>query len=446
MDIKNKKILVFGLGISGKSSVKALSQMGAKVYIYDDREYKKLQEDVYSICEYEFDIIQEDVDIPWDELYCVIKSPGIKMENELIQFAISKGVEVITDIELAYRIYGGDNFITITGTNGKTTVTSLIAHIIEKSGRKVRTVGNIGVGLLFELYNYGKDYTYVIEASSFQLESIVDFRSKVSVITNITPDHIDWHGNFQNYVDAKKNIYKNIRKDDFLILNKDDKILSDIRGLNTNIRYFSSKDENADCYFDGKNIIYNDIKFDRNNINLIGDHNVSNVLSAILACYNYGLNYDEVISGIKTFKAIEHRIEFVEEINGVKYYNDSKGTNIDSTKKALSGFEKNVILLAGGYDKKIEFDDLFKDSKNIKHLITMGDTANKINEAALRNGIENIYTFNNLEDAMEKVFNIAENMDIVLLSPACASWGMYDNYMQRGDHFKKIVKEYGKKK
>lgn len=444
MEIKNKKILVFGLGISGKSSVKALSNMGAEVLIFDDREYEQLRQDVYSIDEYDFEIIQEDVDIPWNELYCVLKSPGIKMENQLIQQAISKGVEVITDIELAYRLYGGDNFIAITGTNGKTTVTSAIAHILEESGKKVRVVGNIGVGLLYEMYNYGLDYTYVIEVSSFQLESIREFRSKISIITNISPDHIDWHGSFENYENAKKNIYKNIKSDDYLILNKDDEILNKIN-VNANIEYFSLKEE-ADCYFDGKYIINGEDKFDRDIINLVGDHNVSNLLSAVLACKAYGLRFDEIVNGIKSFKSIEHRIEFVEEIDGVKYYNDSKGTNIDSTKKALSGFKNNVILIAGGYDKKIEFDDLFENASNIKYLMALGETAQKINDAAKRNNIENTMIVNNLDEAMENAFKLAKEGDIVLLSPACASWDMYKNYEDRGNHFKQIVQEYEKKK
>lgn len=444
MDIKNKKILVFGLGISGKSSVKALSKMGAKVLIFDDREYEELRQDVYSIDEYDFEIIQEDVDIPWKELYCVLKSPGIRMDNTLIKQAISKNVEVITDIELAYRLYGGDNFIAITGTNGKTTVTSAIAHILEEAGKKVRKVGNIGVGILYEIYNFGLDYTYVIEVSSFQLENIRDFRAKISIITNISPDHIDWHGNFDNYIDAKKNIYKNIKSTDYLILNKDDEILNKI-DINTNIKYFSLNKQ-SDCYFDGKYIINGNEKFDRKIINLVGNHNVANILSALLACRTYGLTFDEIVKGIKTIKAIEHRIEFVSEINGVKYYNDSKGTNIDSTRKALSGFEKNVILIAGGYDKKIEFDELFENVSNIKYLITFGETAKKIHGAAKRKNLENIVMVTNLDEAMESAFKLAKQGDTVLLSPACASWDMYKNYMDRGNHFKNIVQEYGKKK
>lgn len=444
MEIKSKKILVFGLGISGKSSVKALSNMGAEVLIFDDREYEELRQDVYSIDEYDFEIIQEDVDIPWSELYCVLKSPGIKMENHLIQQAIYNGVEVITDIELAYRLYGGENFIAITGTNGKTTVTSAIAHILEESGKKVRVVGNIGVGLLYEMYNYGLDYKYVIEVSSFQLESICEFRSKISIITNISPDHIDWHGSFENYANAKKNIYKNIKSTDYLILNKDDEILNKIN-IDANIEYFSLKEE-TNCYFDGKYIISGEDKFDRDIINLVGNHNVSNILSAILACKAYGLSFDEIVKGIKTFKSIEHRIEFVKEIDGVKYYNDSKGTNIDSTKKALSGFEKNVILIAGGYDKKIEFDDLFENASNIKYLIVLGQTAQKISDAAKRNNIKNTIIVKNLDEAMGNAFNLAKEGDVVLLSPACASWDMYKNYEDRGNHFKQIVQEYEKKK
>lgn len=444
MDLKNKSILVYGLGISGKSTVKALSNMEVKVYIYDDREYEELRKDVYSIDEYNFEIIQDEVDIDWKNLYCMIKSPGIKMNNYLIKMAIENGVEVITDIELAYRLYGGENIIAITGTNGKTTTTSIVYHILQNSGVKTRIIGNIGLGILWEMYNYGLDYTYIIELSSFQLESIKEFRPKIAIITNITEDHIDWHFSFENYIKSKKNIFKNMNSQDTLILNYDDEILRNINSCNFNIKYFSLS-EKKDAYLSSGKLIMNNNFIPRIDINLVGNHNISNVLAAMLACSEYGLDFSKIYNSIKTFKAIEHRIEYVTEIDGVKYYNDSKGTNIDSTKKALEGFDKNVVLLAGGYDKHIEFDNLFENNKNIKLLIALGDTKEKIVKAAKRQGIINTMSVESLEEAISLAVGNSKKGDIVLLSPACASWDQYKNFEQRGNHFKELVKKYEKK-
>lgn len=443
MIIKDKKIIVFGLGISGKSSVKALSSMGAQVLLYDDREYEQLKYDVFEISDYEFEVIQEDVDIDWTEIYCILKSPGIRLDNEFIKIAESHGVEVITDIELAYRIYGGDNFVGLTGTNGKTTTTSLIAHILNESGVKSKLVGNIGVGLLWEMYTNGLEYTYVLELSSFQLASIKDFRSKITIITNISEDHTDWHGSFENYKDAKLGIVDNLIESDLLILNRDDKCLNKLDST-ARIEYFSLIDK-TDAYFEDGYIYVNNLKIDRKVLKLVGKHNVANALAAILACRELGLNKEDIEKAVASFNSIDHRIEYVTSIDGVAYYNDSKGTNIYSTKVALEGFDDNIILIAGGYDKKIEFDELFTEAEKIKALILLGQTKEKIADTAIKYGINEIYIVDDMDQALKKANEIAVKGDTVLLSPASASWGLYNNYKERGNHFKKIVKNYEKK-
>lgn len=442
MDIKNKNIIVFGLGITGISSIKALSKLSAKVYVYEDSDYDSIKSKVEKIKSYDFEIIENIENINWNEIYCVIKSPGIRLDNPFIKLAEKNKAEVISDIEIAYRIYGGENIIAITGTNGKTTITTLINYLLNKLGSKSEIAGNIGVGLLWQMFNAKKDTYFVLECSSFQLASIRDFKPKFAIISNITPDHIDWHGSFENYKEAKFNIFKNMTSEDLLILNKDDKILKEIS--KENIKYFSIN-EKADIYYDGKYIIYKDKKMDRTKIHLIGNHNVQNIMAAFLVLLNLNYDFEEISKYIEKFKGIEHRIEYVAEINGVKYYNDSKGTNTDSTKVALEGFEKNVILIAGGYDKNVEFDELFINNKNIKLLILMGATRDKIEKTAIKYGIKNIYKVNNMKEAVKIAFENAIKGDTVLLSPACASWGLYNNYEDRGKDFKELVKIYEKK-
>lgn len=438
MEVKDKKIIVFGLGVTGKSSIKALYELGAKISIYDDRKYEEYKNSITELEDYISEIIEDYSQLNWSEYYCVLKSPGIRLDNKFVVEANKKGVEVISDIELAYRIWGGDNFVAVTGTNGKTTTTSLISHILNYCGIKSKVVGNIGIGILYEILKNGLDTIYALEMSSFQLSNVEQFKPKIAVFTNITPDHTDWHGSFENYFDAKKNIYKNFKDEDTLVLNKDDKLLSKLK-INANTKYFSLI-EKADAYLDGDEIVIGNDTFNKNILNLVGKHNIANTLAALLAIQQFDLEFNKVIEALKNFQSIEHRIEFVEEINEVKYYNDSKGTNIDSTKVALSGFENNVILIAGGYDKKVDFDELFEQVDNIKLLILFGDTKYKIHDAAVKMGVNNINIVDNLEEAVQISKENSSKGDTVLFSPACASWDMYDNYEQRGNHFKSLVR------
>ncbi|MFL8887285.1 UDP-N-acetylmuramoyl-L-alanine--D-glutamate ligase [Helcococcus kunzii] len=438
MEVKDKKIIVFGLGVTGKSSIKALYELGAKISIYDDRKYEEYKNSITELEDYISEIIEDYSQLNWSEYYCVLKSPGIRLDNKFVVEANKKGVEVISDIELAYRIWGGDNFVAVTGTNGKTTTTSLISHILNYCGIKSKVVGNIGIGILYEMLKNGLDTIYALEMSSFQLSNVEQFKPRIAVFTNITPDHTDWHGSFENYFDAKKNIYKNFKDEDTLVLNKDDKLLSKLK-INANTKYFSLI-EKADAYLDGDEIVIGNDTFKKNILNLVGKHNIANTLAALLAIQQFDLEFNKVIEALKNFQSIEHRIEFVEEINEVKYYNDSKGTNIDSTKVALSGFENNVILIAGGYDKKVDFDELFEQVDNIKLLILFGDTKYKIHDAAVKMGVNNINIVDNLEEAVQISKENSSKGDTVLFSPACASWDMYDNYEQRGNHFKSLVR------
>lgn len=440
LNIKDKNIIVFGLGVTGISSVKVLNKLNANVYIYDDRDYDDYKQQLEKLKDYNYKIIDKN-NINFSDFHLLLKSPGIKNSNEFLMKARENNLEIVSDIELAYRLWGGENIIAVTGTNGKTTVTSLITHILNYAGIKTKYAGNIGVGILWEMYN-NQDFQFVVEVSSFQLDATRKFKPKIAIITNITEDHIDWHGSFENYKNAKYKIFKNLDKNDLLILNRDDRELKHIKS-NSRIEYFSLKSE-TDAFYENKklNYIHNGEVFsiDRESLNLVGDHNVANALVSILAVKEFNIKKDVIEKAIKEFKSIEHRIEYVETIDNVKYYNDSKGTNIDSTKVAISGFENDIILIAGGYDKGSEFDDLFKDVKNIKLLIVYGDTKDKIAKSAEKNNIETIKV-KNLEEAVNLAHSKQNEVNAVLFSPACASWDMYKNFEERGNHFKKIVRK-----
>lgn len=437
MDIENKNIIIFGLGVTGISSIKALSKMGANIFIYDDKPYEEYKNTLSKIRDYKFNIIESKDEINWNSIYCVLKSPGIRLDNNFIQIAKKNNVEVLSDVEIAYRIWGGDKFIAVTGTNGKTTTTSLINHILNYSNIKSKVVGNIGVGILYEMYQ-NKDSIFVLELSSFQLSSVKDFRAKISIITNISKDHIDWHGSYEEYKKAKFNIFNNTLSTDTVILNKEDENISDIN-ISTRLKYFSIKSV-ADSYLNNDEIVCGDLSFNRNILKLVGNHNVENLLAALLAIKEFDIDNNTIINAVESFSAIEHRIEFVKEINGVKYYNDSKGTNVDSTKVAIDGFNQNIILIAGGYDKNSEYDLIFKDNKNIKSLILFGETKEKIKECANKYKIKEINLVEDLENAVILSNKISKENDVVLFSPACASWDMYKNFEERGNHFKKLVR------
>lgn len=443
MIVKDKKILILGLGITGISSLKALCHMGVDIYVFDDMPYDEILDKTKNLNNFTFNIIKEIDKFDFSILDYVLKSPGIKPDNHIVLEAERKNVRVVTDIELAYQIYGGDKLIAITGTNGKTTTTSLVSHILNSMNIKNKVVGNIGIGILWEMYNDNSDF-YVVEMSSFQLKYIYDFKPRVACITNITPDHIDWHGSYEDYKNCKYNIYKNLMNKEKLILNFDDENLKNLEIKNIDPIYFSTHENSEKVKFIYKEAaLFKNEKFiiKREDISLVGNHNVSNVLCAIAILDSLGFDFDKIVSGIKTFEAIEHRIEPVKEINGVWYYNDSKGTNVDSTKKAIYGFDSNIILIAGGYDKKSKYDEMFLNPEKIKYLLLLGQTKDEIEKTAIKYGVENIVKFNDLEQAVLYSKNISKKGDVVLFSPACASWDMYKNFEERGRHFKKIVNE-----
>ncbi|WP_261815190.1 UDP-N-acetylmuramoyl-L-alanine--D-glutamate ligase, partial [Paraclostridium bifermentans] len=349
---------------------------------------------------------------------------------------------------LAYKLSKNPTFIGITGTNGKTTTTSLVGEMFKKANKDTYIVGNIGNPVIDTVDLTNENSYLVTELSSFQLESIEDFKPKVSTIINITEDHLNRHHTMENYINAKARVFKNQDKADFTILNYDDSIVRDLgKNSNGNVLYFSIKEEvKQGAYLDKNNNIV--IKVDgkelvlmnKSELSLPGNHNLENAMSAILMAYVLNIDTDVIIDTLRTFKGVEHRLEFVTNKDGIMFVNDSKGTNPDSTIKAITSYEKPIVLIAGGYEKQSDFTEMIKyATKNVKALVLLGQTADKIATTAKEHGIDNISKVEDMEAAVKKAYEIAESGDVVLLSPACASWDMYPNFEARGLDFKENI-------
>ncbi len=425
------KILIIGTGTTGKSVYNYAKKHEIDAFVLDEREnYDGFErEDIFNgdFCGIDF----------------AVKSPGIKPESKIIKILEDKNIKIISDIEFASYFYKTKDIVAITGTNGKTTITTLVNEILNKVGKSY-AVGNIGVGVM-DVIDYDPKFI-VCEASSFQLAYIDKFHPHVAVITNITSDHLDWHKTVENYRKAKENIYKNLEEDDFLILGASCDYVKTIKAGVKNTYYYSYDDLGRPGLFtkDGE-IIFRHFDGTLENIMKVSDvfikgrHNIENAMAAILSAYSLGVDLEIIVDTIKNFKGVEHRIEFVRTFNGINYYNDSKGTNPDSTDVALKTFEKSVLII-GGYDKGSDFKKLLEDNKDkITSLVVMGATSELIIKEATELGIETTRV-KDMEEAVSVATTIArENNSVVLLSPACASWDMYPNYEVRGRHFKEIV-------
>lgn len=450
MKLKDKKVLVFGAGKSGISSVKLLQKLDAAVVLYDGK--KDLDISAFK------DIIDTSKnfkayfgDFPMDRLNefdLMILSPGIAFDHPFVEKVKEKGIPVWGEIELAYRHSKG-KVIGITGTNGKTTTTSLVGQIMSTYFKEVFIVGNIGTPYTDIALETTDESVTVIELSSFQLETIHEFRPHVSAILNITPDHLNRHHTMENYINLKKNIAKNQDIKDICILNYEDENTRNLAAqLNTRVIYFSGERKiEQGLYLDGDDILYskdsNILKIcNINELQVLGRHNYENIMAASAIAIEMGIPMELIHKAITSFKAVEHRIEYVDTIDGVKYYNDSKGTNPDASIKAVMAMKSPTILIGGGYDKGSSFDEwVLSFNGRIKTLVLLGETAEKIAATARKYGFTNIIMVQDLKEAVLVSAKEAKEGDAVLLSPACASWGMFDNYEQRGRKFKEYVRE-----
>lgn len=450
MDLTDKKVVVVGTGVSGMGAVKLLSETSADITLYDgndkadrDEILKKIPDD----CDLRL-IIGEMPDEVVKETDLLVISPGVPIDSDIVKLFEKENVPVWGEIELAYNFEKGTVFA-ITGTNGKTTTTTLVGEIMKKYNNQTFVVGNIGNSYTSEVLKTTKDSYTIAEISSFQLETIREFAPKGSAILNITPDHLNRHYTMENYAAVKESITKNqwkVREDDYCVLNYDDKVLREFGKTIKNPVYFSRKEKpSKGAYLDGRIIRYFDGKDDYevmsvDDMHLFGNHNYENVMAAIAMTIEAGVPLNIIINVIKDFMGVEHRIEYVRDKNGVRYYNDSKGTNPDSSIKALEAMSRPTILIAGGYDKHSEFDEFIEAFDNkVKLMVLLGQTADKIEETAVRHGFTNIIKTDSLEKAVKICAENAVSGDVVLLSPACASWGMFKNYEERGKLFKEYV-------
>ena len=449
MSLENKNVLVIGLGVTGLSAVKALESLGADISIYDSKTKEELRTFIDGIDNIKTNLYLEGSYPDMDKIDLILKSPGVPPNMDILIEAKNKEIQIITDIELYYRLKSGKNILAITGTNGKTTTTKLTGEIFNKAGKKAYTVGNIGVGILDILSNSQEEDMVIVEASSYQLEHTIDFKPHIGVIINITPDHLDWHEGFENYINAKKKILINQDSSDYTILNYDDKILRSMgKDLRSNLIWFSVEEKlDQGAFIEDGWIVYREedetkriMSLDK--IQIPGKHNLENILAAFSIAYTMGLDIEEISKAIEEFKGVEHRIEYVDKKNEILFYNDSKGTNPDSTIKAIEALDRDIILIAGGYDKGSEYNELISSFKGrVKELVLLGQTREKIRDAALKNDYRNLHLVDNMEEAVQLSYKLGEEGDKILLSPACASWGMYPNFEERGKDFKKIVKD-----
>ncbi len=447
-NIKNKKVLIVGLGRSGIAAAQAMIRLGADVSIQDSKKEETMDRSLVSFFKTKGAVCYFD-DVPKDMgvFDMVILSPGVNPELPFIQEAMAKGAEVTGELEIAYRI-GRGNFVAITGTNGKTTTTTLTGEIFAAAGRKTHVVGNIGTAVISESLDAGEDDWLVTETSSFQLETTRYFKPRISAILNITPDHLNRHHTMKAYAEAKGKIFANQSADGFLIVNREDRLCMELaKSAKARVVPFSSERELPFGAFvkDGEIIIRDDVcdhpicRTDE--LKIIGKHNVENALAAAAVSFFAGIPEEIIGETVRGFGGVAHRLEFCAEVDGVKYYNDSKGTNTDATLIALNAIGKDIILIAGGDAKGQSFDGLAEEfDGRVKALVLLGRDAYMIKDAAEKAGFTAVYGCRNMDECVLTAHEIAEPGDTVLLSPACASWDMYDNFEQRGDHFKDCVR------
>ena len=453
MNLQNKNVLVFGTGISGIAAAGLLEDKGAHPVLFDGN--AELEEQVIRAKLPEgskAEILLGDLtDDQIRSLDLVVLSPGVPTDLPLVNRLREAGLKIWGEIELAYECSRGD-VLAITGTNGKTTTTSLLGAIMQHAKESAFIVGNIGIPYTQIVEETKESSVTVAEISSFQLETIEQFRPKVSAILNITPDHLNRHHTMEEYIRVKELITKNQMEEDTCVLNYEDEVLREFgKTLKCQVIFFSSlRTLEKGIYLNGEMIEYNDGSSTTTicsvkELNLPGRHNYENVCAATAMALAYGISLEDIRYVLVRFKAVEHRIEYVTEVNGVVYYNDSKGTNPDAAIKGIQAMDRPTLLIGGGYDKNSSYEEWINafDGK-VRYLVLLGQTKEKIAEAAGRCGFEHVIMTESLEEAVAFCAEHANPGDAVLLSPACASWGMFPNYEVRGKRFKELVYQLNK--
>lgn len=439
---KDKKVLVIGLARSGMAAIKVLDKLGAKISLSEVKvptlQEKKILDDL------NVEILNQDMSVFEKDFDLVIKNPGVSPTGPIVKRLNERHIPIITEIELAYQVSKPQHYIAITGTNGKTTTTTLVYEILKQAFKdKALVGGNIGTPLCELVLEHNlmenEGYYISLEISNHQLVDIDRFRPEISTIINLTPDHLETMGSLENYYKSKTEVYRNMKDDDIFIFNADDNNIEEYSKkypINCKIQDFSLESKNTYAHLDDGYIVINNEKvLPLESIKLVGKHNIQNVIISVMACKALNISNEDINIAVSNFNGVEHRIEFVREINGVKYYNDSKGTNTDATITAIKAFDDNIILLVGGYEKGLSMDEMKKYMNPVKQVIGYGVAGKRIASDLVDNPI--IVT--TLDEAVNKAFELAKSGDTVLLSPTTSSYDQYKNYEERGKHFKSLV-------
>lgn len=450
--MEKEKVLVVGTGKSGIAATQLLLRTGKLPVLFDSNAELDKDEILGKLSLSGDEKKQVEIvlgDLTEEEkkaLSGVVLSPGVPTDTEFVNDLRNRGLLISGEIELAFEQEKGA-VLAITGTNGKTTTTTLLGEIMKATGKKTFVVGNIGNPYTLEAEKTDADSVTVAEISSFQLETIHTFRPRVSAILNITPDHLNRHHTMENYVKAKQDITKNQTKEDYCVLNAEDPYTDAfLEQCPATVILFSSQRELADGYFYADECIYKAVQGKKQKLmnihemRLLGMHNVENVMAAIAMADAYGADMEVILGVVRDFKAVEHRIEYVKTVCGVDYYNDSKGTNPDAAIKGIGAMVKPTYLIGGGYDKQSEYDEWIESfGGKVRKLVLLGQTREKIADCAKKHGFTDYIFVDDLQQAVDYCAEHAKEGEAVLLSPACASWGMFPNYEVRGKMFKDMV-------
>lgn len=442
---KNNNVFILGFARSGYEAAKFLIKRGNKVLINDGKTEDKVDQEKLNELKklgVEFFLGSHPDDLLDESYDYLIKNPGVPIHHKYIEKAENLGIEVINEVEMAYRLLPNDvTLIGITGTNGKTTTTTLTYEIIKESGIRCHLAGNIGYPLCSFLDKLQSGDVIVMETSCQQLNNLKEFKPNIAVMTNLSPAHVDFFDNsYQKYKDVKTKIFKNQTKEDIAILNlENEEVLEQTKNINSNKLYFSSVKE-TDCYLKNDKIYYkNEEVLDTNDMIIVGNHNKENVMAAILVAKRFDISNDVIKKVVCNFKGVEHRLEFSGEVNGVKFYNDTEATNIKCTQIALSSFSKRTIIILGGLERGQDFTELTPYMNHVKAIIAIGSCRKRVEDYANSINIP-VYTHEFQKDSFESIKKIMEPGDIVLLSPASASWDQYKECEVRGAEFKDLVK------
>ncbi len=446
MDLRNKKVTVVGLGNSGTASALLAEKAGAVVSVTDNNDTEDIRKNLKLLKGKHIAVeIGEHTERALSRTELLVVSPAVEKSSLPVRYAIERNIPIISELELGYLFCKGP-IVAVTGTNGKSTVVSLLGKILRQAGIPVNVCGNIGNSLSGEIKNIDETTEIILETSSFQLEWIESFRPKISVILNVTEDHLDRHRNFEDYLAAKKRIFKNQAAGDVIILNYDDKNLRDAvkpEEIASKVLYFSAEKKVEGIYLDKGNIkifLKNKVKtlFALGDSGLEGGHNIENILASILVAILKRADIISVEKTVKHFKPLPHRFERVREIGGVEFIDDSKATNIDSTYQALKSLDRSVVLIAGGKDKNLSYEKILPAIKtNVKKIVLIGETTRKMRESFKR--FVAVEEKNSLEEAVLAAYKSASPGDCVLLSPMCSSFDMFRDYKHRGEVFRKTV-------